>query len=306
MQLLAPHIALRLQNNHRHYVFAEELVVQIQRFRECFLGSGLPSPTSKVIAAWNDLPNVMLSDLAASVETEPVLHPASPPTPTGFPDTSELTSSDPSSNESHDDEDWLFVSDTASDVGVLQILEGSATSEDDSMTQCSCSDKSLDSCRQVTEEDPTQSPDDSSLSSDQESSSSSGEDSPVPVGFDNTVNQWLVDYYTRGTDAFIESLIAFGAISVGTAVQASRIARALIKRVAKVSHLEGKNLESSIRFSTLIAFKKYWDSVSLYCKSSPWRVGQQCGICRTIPQRTRHSPRRMSRHPAHTASILRP
>lgn len=258
----------QFQENHRCYVFADELVANVDRLRGCFLGNDLPMPTATVIAAWNDVPNVTMSDLLVSMKTELVFIRAPPPTPTGPAsdmDPPTPTSSDMSSNGGHDhDDDWLLVDDTTSaapDVVVFQALEGSsATNEDDPMSRCSYPNQPLD--RQINEEDPFQTIENNTLSSDQESLSSSGGASPKPVGFHNTVNQWLLDYRTRGMDAFIESLIAFGVVSVGTALLASRIARALVRMVAKVSDTEAKNLENTVRFSALAAFKNYWELVS--------------------------------------------
>ncbi|KAF8558681.1 hypothetical protein OG21DRAFT_1455303 [Imleria badia] len=195
MRLLERLIDRQFQTDHPHHIFVDELVVKIERLREYFLGNTLPLPTAKVIAAWNDLPNVTTNDLLVSMKTELVFLRAPPPTPTGLAfDTDAPTSSDLNS-----------------------------------------------------------------LSSDQESLSSSGGASPTPVGFHNMVNQWLLDYRARGMDAFIESWIAFGVVSVGTALLASRIARALVRKVAKVSDTEAKNLENTVRFSTLAAFKRCWE-----------------------------------------------
>lgn len=265
-------------------MLADELMVKIQRMGECFLGNSLPFPTVEVTAAWNDLPNVIVDSLPESMKTGLIFLRAPPPTPAGHAfDTDGATSSDPSSNGSHDDDDgWLFVEATISttpDAVVLRALEDFAASEDDSMSRCSYPDQPLD---QNNEEDSPRSTDSNSLSSDHESLSSSGEPLPTAVGFHNTVNQWLLDYRARGMDAFIESLIAFGVVSVGTARLASRVARAIVRKVAKVSYMEGKNLEKTIRLSALAAFKKYWEVVS------------QC--CRLLPSTPAHNAERTGRY----------
>ncbi|KAF8452582.1 hypothetical protein L210DRAFT_2044594 [Boletus edulis BED1] len=267
MQLLASHIYQQFQKIRQQPVCSDEIVVKIQRLRECFLGSALPFSTAKVIVAWNDLPNVMVED-QPKVKTELGFLRAPPPTPTGPAlDKDGPTPSDPSSNGSCDVDGWLLVEDTTlsiSDVVVPGAPEGSATSEDDdSLSRCSYPDQLLD--RQINEEDPFPSTDSNTLFSDQDSLSSSGAGSPTPVGFDNTVNQWWLDYRIRGTEAFIESLVAFGVVSVGTALLASRIARAVVGRVAKISYTEGRSLENDVRFSVLEAFKKCWTVVSRCC-----------------------------------------
>ncbi|KAG6380229.1 hypothetical protein JVT61DRAFT_8321 [Boletus reticuloceps] len=259
MQLLASHVYQQFQKNRQQPMFPDEIVVKIQRLGECFLGSALPFPAVKVIVAWNDLPNVMVDD-QPNVKTELGFLRTPPPTPTGPAlDKDGPTPSDPSSNGGCDVDGWLLVEDTTlstSDVVVPGAPEGSATSEDDSLSRCSYPDQLLD--RQINEEDPFPSTDSTTLSSDRDSLSSSRAGSPKPVGFDNTVNQWSLDYRIRGTDAFIESLVAFGVVSVGTALLASRIARAVVRKVAKISYTEGKSLENDVRFSVLEAFKKCW------------------------------------------------
>lgn len=303
IKLFARRIDRQFQKNHEQHVLADELVVRIQRMRECFLGNSLPFPTAEVNAAWNLLPNVMVDSLPNSMKTGLVFLRAPPPTPTGHTfDTDGATSSDPSSNGGHDDDDgWLFVEATISttpDVVELRALEESAASEDDSMSRCSYPDQPLD---QHNEEDLPRSTDSNSFSSDHESLSSSDEPSPTAVGFHNMVNQWLLDYRARGTDAFIESLIAFGAVSVGTARLASRVARAIVRKVAEVSHTEGKNLEKTIRLSALAAFKKYWEVVSQCCSVTVDTCLQRRAY-RTIwgchPLRLRRIPY----YPPHTAS----
>lgn len=302
MKLFARRIDRQFQKNHQQHVFADELMVKIQQMRACFLLNSLPLPTTEVIAAWNDLPNVTTDNLPMSMKTGLVFLRAPPPTPTGLAfDTDSAASSELSSNGSHDHgDDWLLVDDTTFPTPDVVALEDSTTSEDDSMSRCSYPDQSL--YRQNNEEDSFQSTDSSSLSSDHESLSSSGEASPTPVGFHNMVNQWLLDYRARGTDAFIESLIAFGVVSVGTALLASRVARAVIRKVAKISHTEGKSLEKTIRFSALAAFKKCWELVSRYYRLLSSRLGQQRGEYRTIPRC--HPPKQIPCHPPHTALIL--
>ena len=277
--------------------------------RECFLGNILPLPTTtEVIAAWKDLPNITTDNLPMCMKTGLVFLRAPPPTPTGLAfDTDGATLSDSSFNGSHDRGDgWLLVDDTTLPTPDVVALEDSATSEDDSMSRCSYPDQSLD--RQINEEDPFQSTDSNSLSSDPESLSSSGgtsPGSPTPVGFHNMVNQWLLDYRARGTDPFIESLIAFGVVSVGTALLAARVARAIIRKVAKISRMEGRSLEKTIRFSAMAAFKKCWESVSRYCRLLSSRLGQQCGEYRMIPGWRCQPLRRIPAcHPLHMVSIL--
>lgn len=268
MQLLAQHIYQHFQKKHHEYVFADELMVKIQRIRECFLGKTLPLPTVEVIAAWKDVPNVTVQNTALSVKTELALLRAPPPTPTGFAlDEDGPTSGDPSSDGSPDEEGWLLVDTTSTtpDVVVPHAIEGSVTSDDDAMSRRSDPDQPSD--LQSNEEDPSQSTESSSLSSDQESLSSSSAGSPTPVGFDNMVHQWLVDYRGRGRDACVESLIAFGAISVGAALLAARIARAIVREVSKTSCTEGQDLHNAVRFLALAAFKQYWGVVSSYSKT---------------------------------------
>jgi hypothetical protein len=277
MKLLERRIDRQFRKNHQQHVFADELMVKIQRMRECFLKNSLPLPTTEVIVAWNELPNVTTDSLPMSMKNGLVFLRAPPPTPTGLVfDADGAASSDLSSNgnQVHDD-GWLLVDDTTLPTPDVVVLEDSTTSEDDSTSRCSYPDQSLD--RQNNEEDSFQSTDSNSLSSDHESLSSSGEASPTPVGFHNMVNQWLLDYRARGTDDFIESLIAFGVVSVGTALLASRVARAIIRKVAGISHVEGKSLEKTIRFSALAAFEKCWGLVSRYCRLLSSRLGQQRG-----------------------------
>ena len=295
MQLLARRIERQFQRNYRRHVFADELRVKIQQMRECFTRDTLPCPTAKVIAAWNDLPNDMIDALPISMKTGLVFLRAPPPTPTGLAfDTDDATSSDSSFNDSHDN-GWVFVDTPTPDVVASWTLRGSIAS-DDSMSRCSHPDAYSD--KQNIEENPFQSTDSNSpsSSSDQESSSSGSRTSSTPVGFYNMVDQWFLDYRTRGTAPFIESLIAFGVVSLGTAPLASRIARAIIRRVAKISYTEGKNLENTVRFAALVSFKKYWESVSQCHRLRAFGLGQQSGIYRTIPGWTCHLP--------HTVSIL--
>lgn len=262
MQLLARRIERHFQRNHRRHVFIEELVVKMQQMRECFTGNTLPLPTAKVIAAWNDLPNEKIDTLPMSMKTGLIFPRPPPPTPTGLEiDQDDAASSESSFNDKHDD-GWVLVNNTdpTPDVVASRTLGGSTTSED-SMSLCSYPDQCPDT--QNIEEDPFQSTDSSSTSSsDQESLSCGSRTTLTPVGFYNMVDQWFLDYCARGMEPFIESLIAFGVISLGTARLASRIARAIVRRVAKRSYSEGKSLEDAIRFSALVSFQRGWESVS--------------------------------------------
>lgn len=284
MKLLARCIELQFQRNLQQQIFANELRIKAHRMKECFPGGSLPLPTAEVNAAWNNFPNETLDVLPMSMKAGLVFLRAPPPTPTGLSfDMDDAASSDNSFLDDSLDDSWLLVDVTDSptpDVVAFQAAQDSAASEGDSMSRCSYLDQSLDG--QINEEDSLQSTD-SSSPSDHESHSSGSRASSTPVGFHNMVDQWLLDYRSRGLEPFIESLIAFGVVSPGTAPLASRIARAVIRKVAKMSYMEGKNLEIAIRRTTLAAFKGYWNSVCQYCRLLSLGLGQRNGIYRTIP-----------------------
>ncbi|KAH0831226.1 hypothetical protein J3R83DRAFT_13807 [Lanmaoa asiatica] len=269
MKLLVRRVEWQFQRNLQRQVFANELRIKLRRMKECFPGDTLPSPTAEVIAAWNDLPNDTIDILPMSVRPGRVFLRAPPPTPTELTfDMDDATSDDSSLNGSTDDS-WPVVDDTdppAPYVVAFPALEDSTTNEGDSMSRCNYPDQSLD--LQTNEEDSPQYIHSNSPSSGHESLSSSSRSSRTPVGFDNMVDQWLLDYRARGADPFIESLIAFGVVSLGTAPLASRIARAVVRKVEKISCTEGKNLENAIRFSSLAAFKKCWDSNNTWMEVS--------------------------------------
>lgn len=302
MILLVHRIERQFQRNLQQHVFANELRVKVQRMKECFPGNSLPLPTAEVIAAWNDLPNDTVDILPMSMKTGLVFLRAPPPTPTGLAFDTDDATSDGSSLDDSPIDNWLLVDDIDSptpDAVAPQARERSTTGDSDSMSRCSYS---LD--QRSNEEDSFHSIDSGSPSSDQENLSSSSEVSPTPVGFYNMVNQWLLDYRARGMGPFAESLVAFGVVSTGTVPLTSRIARAVIRKVARISYTEGKSLENTIRSTALAAFKKEWKSVSQYCGLLSLRLGQRSRIYRTIPGWTCHPLGKIPCHLLHTVSIL--
>ncbi|KAG8216095.1 hypothetical protein J3R82DRAFT_8096 [Butyriboletus roseoflavus] len=247
-------IEWQFQRNIQQQLFASELRIKVQRMKECFPVVSLPLPTAEVAAAWNDLPNETTDVLPMSMKTGLVFLQAPPPTPTEL----SFETDDPSLNGSRDD-GWLAdVTDSPTpDVMAFRALQGSLASEDDSMSRCSHPDRSLNG--QINE-DSFQCTSSSSPSSGHGSLSSGSRASPTPMGFHDMVNQWLLDYRAKGLERFVESLIEFGVASPGTVPLASSIARAVVQKVAKVSYMEGKELEITIRHTSLAAFKSNWNS----------------------------------------------
>ena len=258
MQFHPKRMEKHFQRNYQRHAFAEELVDKIQRLREYFTGGSLPLPTAEVISAWKDVQNVTGDILPMKTGSVALLAP--PPTPTRLAfDTNDVTSS----RSSFSNNSWVFaeeISTPSPNMVACPPLGSSATSEGSASLCDQCSEK------QTIEENLFQSTDSNSPSSSSGYDSlSSGDQTPsTPVGFGHMVNQWFLDYQARGLDAFVEALIAFGVISLGTAPLASRIARAVIKRVSRMSFMEAKSLENALRFSALTSFKNCWESVGRY------------------------------------------
>ncbi|KIJ64687.1 hypothetical protein HYDPIDRAFT_89578, partial [Hydnomerulius pinastri MD-312] len=88
---------------------------------------------------------------------------------------------------------------------------------------------------------------------------SSRRESPTPpMKFYEVVESGLADYRARGTGPFIESLFLAGVETIQSATLVSMSSHAIIKKVTRACHTEGRSLEKAIRVSAMEMFRQHW------------------------------------------------
>ncbi|KAF9224886.1 hypothetical protein BS17DRAFT_766226 [Gyrodon lividus] len=267
--LIIPQVQDHFRRNYLQHLLANDLQLRAKRMMSCFAGTILPMPTDEVSAAWSQLPNGTMDIMPMSLKTGMIFLRAPPPTPTdlGFAiDDGSTLSASTSRSRSHDDGSLLVydIDSPTPDVVAFKALEESATDEVhhvDSHHECPTqhNETRAKETNVDTGESSLPSTDGASVVSDAMSIIPSPRESPTPsTKFHEMVDSGIADYRARGMGPFVESLVISGVETIQSASLVSNSAHAIIKKITRMSYMEGKRLEKAIRVAAMEMFRQHW------------------------------------------------
>ncbi|OAX42234.1 hypothetical protein K503DRAFT_388780 [Rhizopogon vinicolor AM-OR11-026] len=260
----------QFEKKSERHVLACDLEIRARRMTRCFanITATLPLPNSNMRSAWDLLPN----DSYDTTDKMPMPLKAGADflraPPSTLMDVAPAVVNGPSPRTRSHDIDWELIYETSSPTPDTTTFE---VTSDACMAHNISSNPASEACpltmdRQASVESNKsaasalpQSNTNHSCPPDVESSLVSQSESPVFArAFEDIVNDKIEEMRLHGLDFVVQSLLATGAQSAGSAPIVSMVVHATISKLTKDSATQAKSFEQAFRIRALEVFRRHW------------------------------------------------
>ncbi|OJA15164.1 hypothetical protein AZE42_08926 [Rhizopogon vesiculosus] len=257
----------QFEKKSERHLLACDLEIRARRMMKCFanITATLPLPDSNMRSAWDLLPNDTTDKMPMPLKVGADFLRAPPSIPM---DAAPAVVNGASPRTRSHGIDWELIYETSSPTRDTTTFE---VTSDTCMTGNISANTGSEACpptvggRVSVETNKSaasalpQSNENHSCPSDVESSLVSQSESPVFArAFEDIINDKIEEMRLHGLDFVVQSLLATGAQSVGSASVVSMVVRATISKLTKDSTTQAKSFEKALRIRALEVFRRHW------------------------------------------------